>query len=241
MTNALSGEVAIQPHKVVQVGTGLSYLDASGTWQPSEDLIELTADGGAEAVHGPHKVYFSAAGLNDDAALTIVTLSNRVFQARVLGLYYADPASGQSRLLAAPSGQAVAELHPPNQIVYRSAFNSDVLKADLRYTYTKSGFESEVILTAQPKLSPSDCGFDPGTALLQVRHQWLGPTPQIKTITVGTAAGPDVTDQILDFGDLWFPSGRAFTTDGSSSTDNNVAGPGSHRPSWRRRAAAQAE
>ncbi len=223
VTNVLTGEVTVEPHEVIQVGTGISYLDSSGAWQPSEDLIELTADGGAEAVHGPHKVYFSAAGLTDDAALTIVTLCNRVFQARVLGVYYFDPPSGQSMLLAAPSDQAVAELHPPNQIVYRSAFDSDLLKADLRYTYTKSGFESEVILTSQPRLSPSDCGFDPGTALLQVWHQWVGPTPEINPITLGAAAGPELTDQILDFGDLWLPSGRAFLTDGSTSTDTNVA------------------
>jgi len=223
ITNLQTGAVTPQTSRVIRVGTGLNYLDPTGVWRQSEDLIELTADGGAAAVRGPHQVYFSAAGLTDDAALTIVTLSNRVFQSRVLGVYYFEPASGRSRLLAAPSGQAVAELHPPNQIVYRSAFNSEVLKADLRYTCAKSGFESELILTAQPKLSPSDCGFDAATALLQVRHQWLAPTPRIKTITVGSAAGPEVTDQILDFGDLWFPSGRAFLTDGSSSTDTNVA------------------
>ena len=139
-------------------------------------------------------------GLNSDAALTITTASNRVFQARVLGVYYFDPATGESKLLAAPSEAAFGELHPPNQIVYRSAFNSDLLKADLRYTYTKSGFESEVILTAQPKVSPSDCGFDPVATRLQVRHQWLAPvTPQIRTVTAETGAGPDLTDQLLDF------------------------------------------
>jgi len=222
-TNLETGAVTPQTRQVIRVGTGLNYLDEAGAWQQSEDLIELTTDGGAAAVHGPHKVYFSAAGLNDDAALTIVTVSNRVFQARVLGIYYFDPASGQGRLLAAPSDHAVAELHPPNQIVYRSAFHSHVLKADLRYTYTKSGFESEVILTAQPKLSPSDCGFDPAGALLQVRHQWLAPAPRIRTVTVGTAAGPELTDQLLDFGDLWFPGGRAFSTGGRGRTDTNVA------------------
>jgi hypothetical protein len=204
----------------VQVGTGLNYLDASGAWQPSQDLIELTPDGGAAASRGSYKVYWSTAGLNSDAALTITTASNSVFQARMLGIFYFNPATGESKLLAAPSDDAVAELLPPNQIVYRSAFNSDLLKADLRYTYTKSAFESEVILTAQPKVSPSDCGFDPATALLQVRHQWLTPmAPRIQTL----GAGPGPSDQLLDFGELWFPRGRAFTIDAGSARATNVA------------------
>ena len=222
VTNALTGEVTVKPHTVVEICTGLNYLDASGNWQPSQDLIELTPGGGATAPYGAYKVTWSAAGLNDDAALTIVTHSNRVFQARVLGIYYFNPANGASKLLALPSSEAVAELVPPNQIVYRSAFNSDLLKADLLYTYTKGGFESDVILTAQPKLSPADVGFDPGSALLQVRHQWIAPAPQIRTITVQTASGAEVTDQLLDFGDAWFPHGRAFLTS-AGARDTNVA------------------
>ena len=222
VTNALTGEVTAKPHTVVEICTGLNYLDASGNWQPSQDLIELTPDGGATAPYGAYKVTWSAAGLNNDAALTIVTHSNRVFQARVLGVYYFNPTNGASKLLAAPSDEAVAELVPPNQIVYHSAFNSDLLQADLLYTYTKGGFESDVILTAQPKLSPADVGFDPGSALVQVRHQWIAPAPQIRTITVQAASGAEVTDQLLDFGDAWFPHGRAFLTS-AAARDTNVA------------------
>ena len=218
-----TGVVTSQPHTVIEVGNGLNFLDGFGKWQPSQDVIALTAGGGAAATNGPTKVLWSAAGLNDDAALTFLTASNLVLKARVLGVYYFDPSSGESKLLAAPSDSAVLELLPPNQVVYRSAFSSDLLQADLRYTYTRYGFESDVILTAQPKLSPADCGLDPATTLLQVRHQWIAPMPQVRTVTVGSGCELPLTDQLLDFGDLWFPQGRAFLAAGAGDTGRSAA------------------
>jgi hypothetical protein len=218
ITNALTGEVTVKPHTLVVVGTGINYQDASGAWQQARDLITLTPDGGAAAPQGSYTVKL-APGLNQDAALTIKTAAGNLYQARVVGVYYFDQSTGQSNLLAAPSNAAVGELLPPNQVVYHSAFNSPLLQADLRYTYTKAAFESEVILTAQPKVSPSDCGLNPATTLLQVRHQWLAPAiPRIQTIN----AGPGPSDELLDFGDLWFPRGRAFGIDGGSARATNV-------------------
>jgi len=144
---------------------------------------------------------------------------------RVLGVYLVDSQSGQSQLLAAPSDGAVAELRPPNQILYRGAFDSGVFQADLRYTYTKGEFESDVIVTRQPKLAPQDCGLNTATTWLQVRHQWQNaPPPQrLQQITLGQGTGTETPDQIIDLGELFFPCGRAFLTDGASSTDTNVA------------------
>ena len=224
--NPLTGEVTNQTHTIIEVATGLNYHDASGAWQESQDAIALTPDGGAAAVEGPLKVQFSPAGLNDDAALTITTPSGQVLAARVQGVYLYDSQSGQSRLLGAPSSSAVAELLSPNQVIYRSAFNSDALQADLRYTYTKGGFESDVIITRQPKLSPQDCGFNPDTTLLQVRHQWQNaPAPvSIRQIAVGQG-GAAMPDQLINLGEMFFAPGAAFLTDGASSTDTDVPAP----------------
>jgi hypothetical protein len=224
VTNLLTGEVTPQTHTVIQVATGLNYQDASGTWQESQDLIVLTPDGGAAALQGPLNLYFSPAGLSSDTALTIITPDQQALTARVQGVYLFDSQSGQSSLLAAPSDSAVAELLPPNQIIYRSAFNSDVFQADLRYTYTKAGFESDVIITRQPKTSPEDCGLNPATTLLQVRHQWQNaPAPAgLRQITVGQETGGEMPDQFIDLGEMFFPPGRALVTDGTSSTDTSV-------------------
>jgi len=223
VTNELTGVVTPRSSRIVELGTGLNFQDSSGVWTESQDLIEPLTDGGAAAVHGRYSAYFSPAGLNDDAALTITT-PVRVYQARVLGIYYFDTQSGQSVLLATPSDTAVAEILPPNQIVYRGAFNSPKLKADLRYTYTKAAFESDVVITSQPKVSPADCGLNPDTTLIQVRHQWLGaPAPGIREVTVAQGPGPVLVDEILDFGDLWFPRGRAFAWGDEAARGTNAA------------------
>src|SRR5262249_39360492 len=63
VTNTHSGAVAPRTHQFIQVGSGLNYIDSLGVWRESEDLIELTPDGGAAALRAPNKVYFSPAPL----------------------------------------------------------------------------------------------------------------------------------------------------------------------------------
>ena len=148
VTNAVTVVVTTKQHKFIEVASGLNYLDpATGQFQPSQDVIELTADGGAAAVHGPGKLYVEP-NLNTAGAITLVTVSNRVFQTRPLGLFFYDATTGQAQLLA-PVQDCVGELVPPNQVVWKSAFGP---LADLRLTYTKSAIESDVVLRQQPAL-----------------------------------------------------------------------------------------
>ena len=142
LTNAVTGQVTQQNHSYVMVGTGLNYQDESGAWRESRDLIELLPDGSAAALRGPNKVGFNP-NLNTPDAVRITTFSNRVFRASILGIYYFDAATGQSALVATVQ-DAIGEFLPPNQIVYRDSFKG--LKADVRVTFTKSAFESDLIL-----------------------------------------------------------------------------------------------
>jgi len=220
-----TGLLTNQISTAIEVGQGLSFQDAaSGAWQESRTAMALTADGGAAATEGPLKLQLSPAGLTDDDALTVTTPSGRVLSARVQGVYLYDSQSGQSRLLAAPSSSAVAEQLSPNQVIYRSAFNSDTLQADLRYTWTPAGFESDVIIRRQPKLSPQDAGFNPDTTLLQVRHQWRNaPAPaSLRQFTVGQGEAA-LPDQFINLGEVFFPPGRASLADGSSADTNAPA------------------
>ncbi len=221
VTNALTGEVTTQEHRFIEVASGLNYLDpTTGQFQPSQDLIELTADGGAAAVHGPAKLYVQP-NLNTDAAITIVTVSNRLFQIRPLGLFFYDSQSGRAQLLA-PVQDCVGELVPPNQVVWKSAFGP---LADLRLTYTKSAIESDVMLRQQPILPD---GWDPQTTRLEVWHEQTGcPAPGLKARLLHSEedpalrarmTDPDFTDQMLDFGDLWFPTGAAYATAGARAS-----------------------
>jgi len=85
VANPTTGEMEPEVHRIVEVATGLSFLDkASGEWRLSQDLIELTPDGGAAAVQGPHQVYFKP---DLSSGITLVTKSNRVFVTKpALGL-----------------------------------------------------------------------------------------------------------------------------------------------------------
>ncbi len=205
VTNATTGAVTTKLHRVVEVASGLNYLDDSGHWEPSVSSISLLPGGGAAGLLGQMKVYFSPA-LSDTL---LVTKSGRVFQTHPTGLYYFDPDTGQELELAATQ-PVQGELIPPNQILYPSAFSSKLIDADLLLTYTKLGFESDVVITRKPKATPADCGMGPNT-LLQVRHVWVdAPVPSIQTNIVTTGGEPRA-DEILDFGDILFPTGKAFS------------------------------
>ena len=226
VTNALTGAVTTKQHNLIEVASGLNYLDSTtGQFQASQDLIELTADGGAAAVHGPAKLYVEP-NLNTVGAITIVTVNNRVLQTRPLGLFFYDAKTGQAQLLA-PVQDCVGELVPPNQVVWKSAFGP---LADLRLTYTKSAIESDVVLRQQPALPE---GWDPQTTRLEVWHEESGGltprlTPRVlysegNAILRSQMLEPDETDQMLDFGDLWFPTGALYATDGSDAPPAGTA------------------
>src|SRR5207247_2497586 len=134
----------------------------------------------------------------------------RVLQTHIVGLYYFDAATGQSALIGAVQ-DSIGELVPPNEIIYHDAF--DGVKADVRYTYSIGGFESDVILLERP-LPPQAFGLHPETSRLEIWHEFLDPPrlrKQVRTLKRQTDAvlrqsmvEPDLADETLDFGDLWF-------------------------------------
>jgi len=215
VTDAVTGEMTNRVHRYIAVGSGLNYLDETGQWVASQDLIELTADGGAAAIRGPTKVLFKA-NLNNPGAITLTTVSNRVVRTRPVGLAYYDVASGRAVVLSTLK-DCGGELLPPNQVVYKSAFAS--LEADVRYTATKAAFESDVILRQKPP-PPEAFGLNPRTTRLEVWHDFgEAPSPNRKARPLT----PDLADEILDYGDLWFPTGAAYWSDGSVARDTNTA------------------
>jgi hypothetical protein len=206
-------------HSVIEVGNGLNYIDPNGVWQHSQDLIELTEDGGAAAQRAPNKVFFEPT-LSTNSGLRLVTMSNLVFTTCPVGIYFYDPTTGKGHLLAALQNGVAGKLVPPNRIVYANAFQSEILQADLRVTVTKGAMECDTIITHQPKVSPQTFSMDPSSTLLQVRHVWTTPAPP--NLTVGQTANGALTDSGIDFGNFQFVRGRAFAWDGGGSTDGNT-------------------
>ncbi len=221
ITNLITGATSTNIHQYIEVANGDNYFDTNGIWTESQDLITLTADGGAVALQGGWRGYF-APNLNVSNAITLTSAQNRVFQTRPAGIYFFDQSSGQRVLLASPQ-DCSGELLPPNVLDYAGAFGD---LASMRYIATKAAFESDVIFTSRPKPPETYAGLNPATTTLEVWHEWLNaPVPQVNPHTLVSAANPDfaLTDEILDFGGLWLPTGKAFSWEDESPRDTNVA------------------
>ena len=95
-----------------------------------------------------------------------------------------------------------------NQVIYPNAFTG--FRADLRYTYTKAGFEQDVILRQRPP-TPESLGLNPDTARLQIMTEFFSPPqPSVASTTLPAQAGMSLTDQTLNFGTMKMVPGRAF-------------------------------
>src|SRR5262249_51244447 len=151
---------------------------------------------------------------------------NRVTQTRPIGIFWYNAQSGQS-VLAAPIQDCVAQLVSPNTLVWKSAFGA---VADLRLVYTKAAIESDLAILERPALPAR---WDPRVSRLELWHEWTtgsAPGVQSKLLCAETDATlrsqmiePDLTDSILDFGDLWVPTGAAFMTDGTADPPRGTA------------------
>jgi len=223
ITNKFTGKVRSQLHRFVELGDGLNYLNEDHTWQRSTDTIEIMTNGGAAALRGPTKVYFPPT-LRDPIILT--TRSNIVLKLRPAGVYYTDYASGESVLLG-PVWEADGELVPPNQVVYHAAIKEG-LKCDIRLTYTKGGFESDLVILERPHASPEIFKMDAETTRLELVTLIDGREPNRTSGVLHKEVDADrrgklgefadLIDQTLDYGpELHFPLGRAFTTSRSDS------------------------
>src|SRR5262245_12719162 len=103
-------------------------------------------------------------------AIDLLTPDGKRFRSHIIGLAYMDAASGRSTMFAEIKDCNGAVL-PPNQVWYQDAFEGDCV-ADVRMTYTKSGFEQDVILRDAPP-SPAAYGLDPATTRLEVWTEFI--------------------------------------------------------------------
>jgi hypothetical protein len=196
------GKLHYRTNSYTELETGMHY-QKDGQWLESKEEVELTAQG-AIARHGRHQVIF-AANCNSPVAIDMLTPDGKRFQSRVLGLAYFDSASGKMAWIAQLK-DSVGQVLPPNQVIYIDCFTGQGLKAHLRYTYTKSGFEQDIILRTRPP-TPGTFGMNPATTRLQVMTEFLNPpTPKVEARQVD-----GVTDERLDFGDMAMGSGKAFS------------------------------
>src|SRR5262249_46077945 len=103
-----------QEHSVIEMATGLNYLD-NGQWGPSKEEIEIFPDG-AIARQGQFQAIFGP-NLNAAGAIDLQIPGGRRFQSRILGLVYFDTASAKSVIIA-ETKDVEGKVLPPNQVYY---------------------------------------------------------------------------------------------------------------------------
>jgi hypothetical protein len=199
-----TGKVVPQTHQYTELASGLCYQqNQNGPWLDSQEQINILPDGSAAATNGQHQVYFPADIYR--GAIIAVAPDGNILQSQPVGLSYDD---GTSTVLIAELTNSVGQLISTNQVIYTNAFVG--LSADLVYTYTKAGFEQDVILEGQPP-APDVYGLNPQTTRLQVITEFLNPpTSAIATRVLPAQAAVSVTDETPSFGNMTMIPGRAF-------------------------------
>lgn len=196
-----------------ELATGMHY-QKDGQWLESKEKIELF-EGAAAALQGQHKAVFSQ-NINTKGGILVIAPDGSRLRSHVLGLAYTDAASGQSVLISGPR-DSIGEVGG-NQVYYRNAFDGG-FRADMRYTYTRGGFEQDVVIRESPP-SPKQFGFNPETTRLEVWTEFIESGDPVKSVTAlktlddpalrQEMADPDLTDEMLGFGAMWIGRGNAF-------------------------------
>lgn len=209
------GSVQVTQRGYTELDPGSNYWD-DGQWKKSQAVIELDDKIGAKAIQAQQKVFFKPT-INQRGAVEIHTPEGIILKSSVLGLSYFDSFSGQMVTLAT-THRSVGELLEPNQIIYRDAF--DNIHADVLYTFRTSGLEQDIIFRENPP-APELFGLLPESTKLEVMSEFYeAPNPGKRVSTLDEVtdpqlrqqmAEPDWIDEQLNFGNVIFPRGKAFS------------------------------
>jgi len=193
----------------VELATGMHYVDpATGKFVESRELIE-PIPGGAVARYGQHLCIFSN-DLATAGAIQMKTPDGKRLVSNLIGLSYFDASTDQHVLIAevkSSQGQIIGS----NQVLYADAMTD--IPCSVRYTYTKGGFEQDIILKDPANLpTPGDFGLNPATTRLVVLTEFLNPPQPVKEVdTMNTNSPSTISDENLDFGVTQIRAGKAFS------------------------------
>ena len=201
-----NGQVIPKKHSYTELATGLNY-QKNGQWTASKEEIDVLPQGGAAAIQGQHQVYFP--GNINTGVIKVVTPDGKPMQSRPLAIFYDD---GSKTVALAVLTNSVGLLVGSNQVIYPNAFSG--LKADLRYTYKKSGFEQDIVLQQQPH-PPEYYGLDPAKTHLQLLTEFVGTADPVQTASKTNRLN-GLSDTTLAFGKMRMVQGKAFTINSES-------------------------
>lgn len=188
-------------HRYNEIATGLHYRDESGNWLDSKEDIELSPNGGAEAVHGQHRVFFPSDLY--DGVIELITPDGEHLKSRPIGISYFD---GTKSVLIAELTHSTGQIVSANQVLYTNAFSD--FAADLLVTYRKSGLECDLVFRDRLP-APEVFGLDSNHARLELLTEFFDtPTPHEFSTVEDTTQG--LQDSSLAFGSMTMVRGKAF-------------------------------
>jgi hypothetical protein len=170
------GNSVRQPHRFVELGTGLCRWDGD-RWVDASAVLELIP-GAAIGRSAQIQARFDQ-NLNTLGAVTLSLPGGDggqqlEFQSHVLGIALTDVASGRSALIAEIQDCA-GEVLPPNQVIYRNAVAGNGLQCDVLFEYRLAGVSQSVVIRRSPSITPADLDMDDGTCVLEVWNEVLTP------------------------------------------------------------------
>jgi hypothetical protein len=219
-----NGQPVPKKHSYTELGTGMNYQDAQGQWQPSVASFHMVGNFFvADTV--PTKVIL-APDLNITNAVTTVTADGITLSSTPVAIALYDAASGNSLVIGVVTN-CTGALVSSNQVVYANAFSG--VSADVYYTVKRGTFDQDVVLTG--RLNPEDYGFPTNTTRIQILTEFYQPDKPEKIrhplyvekneAVRNQMVTPDLMDETLDFGQLVFGHGKAYT----SATPNGAGTP----------------
>ncbi|MCC6234313.1 MAG: hypothetical protein IT580_16845 [Verrucomicrobiales bacterium] len=209
-----NGNIVPQLRWYTMLETGLNYQE-NGIWLPSEAQV-VPCPEGAAAIKGQQKITF-AHNIAQRGAIRITGSEGTIIKNNPVGLYFHDRRSGDSVRLATIR-PTVGVIIPPNQVLYRDAFEG--LRADLLYTYQKDQFEADVILRERPR-EPETFGMSSGTTDVEMLTEFLDSPEPSKHRTqyrqLGLKEGgetnsmEEIANDDIAFAEIQFKVGQAFS------------------------------
>jgi hypothetical protein len=207
----------LQPktNSYVELAAGM-HVWTDQKWVEASDEIEILEDR-AVARKSQHKISF-AANLNDpNGTIELLQPDGQRLRSRVIGLAYTEIDTGKSAFIA-ESRDSQGFVLGTNQVLYLDAMDSGI-KADVRYTTTRSSFEQDIIIREQLP-SPIEYGLVPEKTKLEVWTQFLeAPVPEKRALQIKRQNGTDEPDEFLNFDAMAIGPGRAFNLDEAHSLE----------------------
>ena len=209
-----NGEITTNLQTYTELASGLNYIDSTGAWQPSKEEIAIKPDGTASATQGQHQSFFPGDIMN--GKIELITPDGKDLKSQPAALSYDD---GSNTVLIAVLTNSVGQIINNDQVIYTNAFTG--LDADLLYTYTKAGFEQDIVLREQPP-TPESLGLNAATTRLQMLTEFFNPPQPLQTVSaLSEQSSIALTDDTLDFGTMQMVPGKAFVL-GSESPSIRV-------------------